>query len=266
MAIPKKVEKRLADGLRKFQSVIKRAKDKDINEADTVRLVTDVLADLLGWDKYSQVTSEYAIRGRYVDLAITDPNESQPQVLIEVKSIGTELNDRHVRQAVDYAANEGVEWVLLTNGQVWRIYKVTFAQPVEHELVDEIDLLQLSHRAKRDLERLYPITPEGVSKNALEGQYKQRRVLNRFFVAAVIRSEPIVDAVRRELRRIEPEAKISNEELLELIRNEVLKREVVEEDRAKEAERTVKRARSRLLRSRRKARATSNGKEDEKSS
>jgi len=261
--LPKKVEKRLADGVKRFQPLLKRAKDRDINEADTVRLVTDILADLFGYDKYSQVTSEYAIRGRYVDLAITDSNDGRPQILIEVKSIGTELNDRHVRQAVDYAANEGVEWVLLTNGHVWRVYKIIFSQPVEHEIVDEIDILGIGHRAKRDLERLYPLTPEGISKNALEGQYRQRRVLNRFFVAAVIRSDPVIDAIRRELRRIEPDVKIGSEELLELIRSEVLKREVVEEDRAKEAERVVKRARNRLLRSRKKkAKEAEESKED----
>ena len=252
MNIPQKVEKRLADGVKRFQPLLKKAKDRDINEADTVRLVTDILADLFGYDKYSQVTSEYAIRGRYVDLAITESNDWRPRILIEVKLIGTELNDRHVRQAVDYVANEGVEWVLLTNGQVWRVYKIIFPQPVEHEIVDETDILSISHRAKRDLERLYPLTPEGISKNALEGQHRQRRVLNRFSVAAVIRSDPVIDTIRRELRRIEPDVKISSEELLELIRSEVLKREVVEEDRAKEAERVVKRARNRLLRSRKK--------------
>jgi len=252
MPIPKRVEKRLADGLRKFQPIISRARNKDINEADTVRLVTDILYELFGIDKYTQVTSEYAIRGRYVDLAIINPGEEQPSILIEVKSIGTELNDKHVRQAVDYAANQGVEWVILTNGQIWRFYKIVFSQPIERELVDEVNLLELNHRAKRDLERLYPITPEGIKKNALEGKYRQRRVINRFFVAAVIRSERIVNAIQRELRRIEPEAKVTDEELLELIESEVLKREVVEEDQAKEAERAVRRARNRLLRNRKK--------------
>lgn len=254
MTLPKRVEKRLADGIKRFQPLLRRAKDRDVNESDTVLLVTDILAELFGFDKYRQLTSEYAIRGRYVDLAITDGEK--PLVLVEVKSVGTELNDRHVRQAVDYAANEGIEWVLLTNGHVWRVYKIIFAQPVEHELVDELDLLSLNHRSKKDLTRLYPLTPEGLKKNALEGHYRQRRVLNRFFVAAVIRSDPVIDVIRRELRRVESEVKVSSEDLLELIRSEVLKREVVEDDRAREADRIVKRARNRHLRLKKRSKTT----------
>jgi len=246
MNLPKKVEKRLTDGLKRFQPLLKRAKDKDVNESDTVLLVTDILAELFGFDKYRQLTSEYAIRGRYVDLAITDGEK--PLVLVEVKSAGTELNDKHVRQAVDYAANEGIEWVLLTNGHTWRIYKIIFAQPVEHELVDELDLFHLSPRSKKDLARLYPLTPEGLKRNALEGHYRQRRVVNRFFIGAIIRSKPIVDAIRRELRRIESEAKVASEEVLDLIEREVLKRELIEDDRAKEAARVVKRAQNRRKR------------------
>lgn len=56
------------------------------------------------------------------------------QFLIEVKAIGTELKDAHVKQAVDYAANQGTDWVVLTNGLSWRIYKVTFTKPIEHEM------------------------------------------------------------------------------------------------------------------------------------
>jgi len=75
-----------------------------------------------------EVTSEHAIKGTYCDLAIKIENTLQ--TLIEVKAIGLELKDNHVKQAGDYAANQGVTWVVLTNGIVWRIYKVTFEKPI----------------------------------------------------------------------------------------------------------------------------------------
>jgi predicted type IV restriction endonuclease len=65
--------------------------------------------------------------------------------LIEVKAIGLELRDSHVKQAVDYAANQGTDWVALTNGAIWRVYKVAFTKPIKHELVVELDLTALSH-------------------------------------------------------------------------------------------------------------------------
>ena len=58
--------------------------------------------------------------------------------LIEVKAVGIELKDIHIKQAIDYAANEGIEWVILTNGAVWRVYNVHFGQPIEKILVCEV--------------------------------------------------------------------------------------------------------------------------------
>ena len=55
------------------------------------------------------------------------------QALIEVKAIGMDLKAAHVKQAVDYAANKGVDWVLLTNGVSWRVYHIVFAKPIDQE-------------------------------------------------------------------------------------------------------------------------------------
>jgi predicted type IV restriction endonuclease len=40
-----------------------------------------------------------------------------------------ELKDAHAKQAVDYAANLGVEWVALTNGQMWKVFRVISLPP-----------------------------------------------------------------------------------------------------------------------------------------
>src|SRR4051794_37727228 len=112
--IPKKVNERLVAGLKKFQPVVSASKARDDGEADTVMIVTDMLGEVFGYDKYAEVTAEHAIRGTFCDLAIT--LDGTVQALIEVKAIGLELKDPHVKQAVDYAANKGVDWVILTNG------------------------------------------------------------------------------------------------------------------------------------------------------
>jgi hypothetical protein len=62
-SIPKKVVERLTAGLKQFQPILSTAKARDDGEADTVMIVTDMLASVFGYDKYSEVTAEYAIRG-----------------------------------------------------------------------------------------------------------------------------------------------------------------------------------------------------------
>ena len=64
--ISKKVVERLTTGLKRFQPILSNSKARDDGEADTVMIVTDMLADVFGYDKYSEVTAEYAIRGHTV--------------------------------------------------------------------------------------------------------------------------------------------------------------------------------------------------------
>jgi predicted type IV restriction endonuclease len=95
-----------------------------VSEADTVTVVKDLLSDLFGYDKYAEVTSEHAIRGTYCDLAIK--LDGKLRLLLEVKSIGLQLNEKHIKQAVDYAANQGLDWVVLTNGIRWMLFQISF--------------------------------------------------------------------------------------------------------------------------------------------
>src|SRR3954470_21480489 len=162
MAIPAKVAERLAIGLKRFNPILTSAKSRDVNESDTSMIVTDMLADVFGYDKYSEVTRELAIRGTYCDLATRI--DGKFQMLIEVKAIGLELKDGHAKQAVDYASNQGVEWVALTNGHLWKVFRVIFAKPIEAEPVLEVDLLTLSAKNASHIESLYLLTRESMMK------------------------------------------------------------------------------------------------------
>ncbi len=60
--------------------------------------------------------SEHAIRGTFCDLA-TKLDGNLSKRLIEVKAVVNRAQgSARQEQAVDYAANQGVDWVLLTNG------------------------------------------------------------------------------------------------------------------------------------------------------
>jgi predicted type IV restriction endonuclease len=156
--------------------------------------------------------------------------------------VGLELKDNHVRQAVDYAANQGVDWVVLTNGITWRVYKVTFAKPIDQELVVEIDFCNVNSRTDADIEKLYLLCKEGWIKSVIGEYHIQKQMLSRFFVAAAVLSQPCLDVIRRELKRVAPDVKISTEEIDGVLTAEVLKREVLEGDKADEAKKKLSRA------------------------
>lgn len=245
MTIPAKVAERLSAGLKRFAPILTAAKSRDVNESDTSMIVTDMLADIYGYDKYSEVTRELAIRGTYCDLATRI--DGKFQMLIEVKAIGLELKDAHAKQAVDYAANQGVEWVALTNGFLWKVFRVIFAKPIDAELVLDIDLLGLNPKNAGDLESLFLLTRESMLKSGLYAYHDHLQATNKFYLAAVVLSEAVLDTVRRELRRVS-DAKVELDELREALTREVIKREVIEGEKADGARKKVAKAAGKMLR------------------
>ena len=249
MPIPKKVSDRMAAGLKRFKPILEAAKSRDVNESDTSMIVTDLLAEVFGFDKYAEVTREYAIRGTYCDLATKI--DGKLQTLVEVKSIGLDLRENHIKQAVDYAANEGVEWVILTNGQHWKVFSVSFSKPISADLVLDLDLLAMQPSDEDAIEDLFLLSKEGIQRSGLDAYNDQLRVRNKFNLAALILSDPILHSIRRELKRISPDVRISVEEIKDALCHEVIKRDAIEGDKAAEAQRLVNRAAGKALRQRR---------------
>lgn len=244
--IPKRVEDRLIAGIKKFQPVLALAKSRDVNESDTVTILNDLLGEVFGYAKYFEVTSEFAIRGTYCDLSIK--LDGKVVVLIEAKAIGSELKDQHVKQAIDYAANQGVDWVVLTNAAHWRIYKVVFGKPIDQELVCEFDFLTLDAKDETHLQFLFLLTKEGWAKSAVVEFSEQKQALSRFFVGAAILSEPVLSAVRRELKRVSPDVRIDVEQIRNVVLQDVIKRDVVEGEKFGAAENALTRAAAKALR------------------
>ena len=48
--IPKKVIDRFVKSMGKYQKVLKIAKDRDVNESDTVAIIGDIFAEVFGYD------------------------------------------------------------------------------------------------------------------------------------------------------------------------------------------------------------------------
>jgi hypothetical protein len=96
---------------------------RDANEGDTRLLVTDFLCDGPGFDKYADLTTEYQVKGEFADYGLRI--DRGLVAFIEVKRVATKLWTRHLRQVEMYTVNEGVEWIILTNGAVWQVYHIT---------------------------------------------------------------------------------------------------------------------------------------------
>jgi hypothetical protein len=229
--IPKKTQDRLVAGLKKYQPIVGKLRERDISEADTVTVIKDMLTDIFGYDKYTELTSEQQIRGTFCDLAIKV--EGKIYYLAEVKSAGTNLNDNHLRQAINYGAHQGIEW---------KVYRIKFSQPIDYEEVFNFDVTKLSPRSGEDLSKLYMLCRESISSDSLADYHRHAQIVNRYIVAELLQSDAMIGTLRRELRKLFDGVRATDEDLRIILTTDVMKRDTIDGDPPKAAKAVVKKA------------------------
>lgn len=241
MTMTKRVQDRISVALKALRPTIEQQRSKDVSEADTVTVVKDIMASAFGYDKYVELTSEHAIRGTYCDIAVEV--DGKVWALIEVKSAGTTLDDRHVKQAIDYASNKGVEWCMLTNGCEWRLYHVVFAKPIDKQLIAQVDLLTVNFRSEEHLLKLYAFSKEGFAKGAhIEARDRINATSKHLVAALLLHNEDVCTIIRRELRKL-VDVKVEPEDLLPVLESQVIKRDCLDGPEAQAALSKVTRGR-----------------------
>ena len=128
------------------------------------------------------------------------------------------------------------------------VFRVAFAKPIEHHLVADINLAALNPRKDSDLALLWLLSKEGWLKSHLEDFAAQQEALSKYTIGALLLSEPVLAVVRRELRRISPDARIDTEQIDAALQADVIKREILEGERAAAARKLISRAAKRALR------------------
>ncbi|MDR2454509.1 MAG: type I restriction enzyme HsdR N-terminal domain-containing protein [Bifidobacteriaceae bacterium] len=213
-------EERIAAGLRRLLRPIKELVGRDANEGDTRLLVTDLLCDVLGYDKYSELSTEYRVRGDFADYAIRV--EGETLAMVEVKRATTKLTVKHLRQVEMYGVNEGVEWLILTNGAQWQVYRLIPGMPVSVDLVIEIDLLDDSATVAKKAAAIGLIAKEFLKRGHLEELWKVNAATSPEKLVEVVLSEAVVAEARRELKR-QTGHRIDDADLARLIRDTVVR-------------------------------------------
>jgi hypothetical protein len=241
LRIPAKVQSRIVSNVKKLQQSITDAKRRDVNESDTALIIAEALSDVFGYKKYEEITTELAVKNTFCDLAVKVGNTLR--FLIEVKAVNIELKDNHVTQAINYGANQGVDWVILTNGGRWQAYKLMFSKPIDRVLVLDIDICAESAKSPAILEFFGGFSREVFTPSSLTQMFRAKQAMNRYTIAALLCSEPVLTAVRRELRRIVEGLNPGIEEIEGIIAQQIIKRELLDGDEAKAAAKLAKKAR-----------------------
>lgn len=218
-----KAKDRISRGLRKYKSVAQKARANAAKESDTRMIVSSIVSDVLGWDAFDNLTGEFRIKGNFADFVVR--RDDKHYIIIEVKAISTRLNEKHLYQAVSYAANQGVEWVILTNGAEWQLHRVLFTKPVATELVFELSLLDEDMPPREKVNLFYLLTPEALRKDELEAYYQRKRAIAGHNIARLVLSESVLTKLRAEIKS-DSGYRLPLDELAEILVSCVLSQEV----------------------------------------
>lgn len=192
-------EKQRADLEKRIREYRKKnLKKSDYNESATRIYVNEFLQDVLGYIFDDEIKTEYAIKGEYADYVIQ--LKRKKNFVVEVKAMSIDLSEKHLRQAQNYAANEGIEWILLFNGRQIQLYRLLFTKPIRNQLIVDLDLGDIT-QMRQASEQLLPLTKHAVERGELEEYWKRVDALTPASLLKTIYTEDVIRAIRLKVKK-----------------------------------------------------------------
>ena len=216
-----KAKKRIKSKVNKIRSLCNSGKNTNMLEADTRAIVQSVLTDLLGWEMILDVTQETEINRDYCDYMIH--LKGKPYMVIEVKPVSKSLKENHLKQARHYAQDKGIDWVILTNGDEWQVYRLYYKKHAGANPEPELFFLYSTSftdtegiKSKQRVEDLYLLSKEASKHNELEAFYQQLSALSPQELTKRILQKDVLDRIRIGIKN-DINYRIDNEELAQRI-------------------------------------------------
>ncbi len=178
----------LHEQLRRIREKIGRYRGSGINEEDTRPSLIDPLLSALGWDttERDEVRRGFRLQSNDnpVDYALIILGK--PLLFLEAKSLDSNLDDRKwSRQIMVYATEAGVGWIVLTDGNEYRIYNSHAKVPVDEKMFRRV---RIEDDHARTLETLLLLSKESIQRDKMGPLWqvhhvdrKVRETLERLF-------------------------------------------------------------------------------------
>lgn len=189
---------KMLSAVKDYRKKFLHANMKELDESGTRILINYFLTEVLGYESIEEVKTEYMIKGTYADYVI-QTNKAR-HFLVEVKALSFTLTDKHLRQAVEYGANEGIDWALLTNGRNFEFYRIIFGKPIAHKKVLSFDLSN-AETLKQSVESIEFMHKDAVAKKSLATLWNKHSALDASTLAGLLYNNSVVSFIKRELKK-----------------------------------------------------------------
>lgn len=187
----------LKDRIKIYRRKYLKKEFSSLDESATRIMTNSFLTDVLGYKELEEIKTEYRIKSEYADYVVQ--LKRKKHFVVEVKSIDIDINEKHLRQSLSYAANEGIDWILLLNGREVQLYRVNFGKPISTTLIYALNLTA-TEDYKKSPELIWYLTKNAVEKGELEDYWKRTDALNVNSLAKLLYSEEVVKRLRNDLK------------------------------------------------------------------
>jgi len=184
--------------LRAYHHKYIKAKYAELDESATRLMINTFLTDLLGYTELEEIRTEHMINSAYADYVIQV--DRKKHLVVEVKAMQIDLSEKHLRQAVGYAANEGIDWILLTNGRSFEVYHVIFKKPITCKRLFSFDLRDISV-LKEAAEGLLLLHKRFLTHGELDNFWMRFQALEPNNLCRYLYTQDIIRLLRRALKR-----------------------------------------------------------------
>lgn len=190
-------QQKLLNALKTYRKDFLDGSIKELDESGTRIMINRFLSDVLGYKQLEEIKTEYMIKGTYADYVI-QVNKTR-HFLVEVKALSFQLSEKHLRQTVNYGANEGIEYALLTNGKNFEFYKIIFEQPISSRLIFAIDLSDVAS-LKNAANHLQHLHKESVVKNSFKPLWNKCEATDPYNIAGIICSDAVLKCIKKLIK------------------------------------------------------------------
>lgn len=190
-------QQKLQNDLKAYRKEFLDSGLKELDESGTRIMINRLLSDVLGYKQLEEIKTEYMIKGTYADYVVQV--DGKRYFLVEVKALSLQLSEKHLRQTVNYGANEGIEYALLTNGRSFEFYKILFEQPISSRLIFSIDLSDAS-ALKNAANHLQHLHKDSVVKKGFKPLWNKCEATDPYNIAGILCSDTILKHIKKLIK------------------------------------------------------------------
>lgn len=190
-------QQKLLNSLKAYRKEFLDGNIKELDESGTRIMINRFLSEVLGYKQLEEIKTEYMIKGTYADYVIQV--NTKRHFLVEVKALSFQLSEKHLRQTVNYGANEGIEYALLTNGRNFEFYKIIFGQPISSHLIFALDLSDAAG-LKNAAGHLQHLHKESVVKNSFKPLWNKCEATDPYNIAGILCSDTVVNCIKKMIK------------------------------------------------------------------